>query len=132
MGATNRVSDVDPAILRRMPAMYKIGLPNLEMRKQILRLILERETLNTNVDLYYIVQATEGFSGSDLRELCRGAAMRRVRELSSRLSNLENLSSYSLTSHLRSIQMEDFILCLNKIKESKNLITSRLIHSGHD
>ena len=40
IGATNRVQDLDAAILRRMPTRYHIPLPNLNQRIKIFELIL--------------------------------------------------------------------------------------------
>uniref|UniRef100_A0A3B3UFN7 Outer mitochondrial transmembrane helix translocase n=1 Tax=Poecilia latipinna TaxID=48699 RepID=A0A3B3UFN7_9TELE len=80
MGATNRPQDVDPAILRRMPATFHVGLPNAKQREDILRLILAGENLSNAINLREIAEKTDGYSGSDLRELCRDAAMYRVRD----------------------------------------------------
>lgn len=124
MGATNRPQDVDKAILRRMPAMFQIGLPSKLKRKDILTLILENETLNDDVDLGFVADMSEGFSGSDLRELCRGAAMFRVRELSYLLHNSFQGSRYS---DLREITMSDFTSAIIKMKESKVQIAGRLM-----
>ncbi|XP_022710451.1 ATPase family AAA domain-containing protein 1-like isoform X2 [Varroa jacobsoni] len=81
MGATNRPQDVDRAILRRMPAMFHVGQPNVKQRTNILELILNGEPLSEEVDVKSLAKLTEGFSGSDLKELCRGAALNRVRYL---------------------------------------------------
>jgi SpoVK/Ycf46/Vps4 family AAA+-type ATPase len=75
IGATNRPEDVDPAILRRMPQMFYIGLPDRLQRKKILTVILRDENLSADVDLDDIAEKTNNFSGSDLHELCRSAAM---------------------------------------------------------
>lgn len=39
LGATNRPTDIDSAILRRMPKRFAVGLPALEQRKKILSLV---------------------------------------------------------------------------------------------
>lgn len=119
MGATNRPQDVDKAILRRMPAMFQIGLPTNDKRKDIIQLILRRELLADGVDFDIISQQTEGFSGSDLRELCRVAAMFRVRELGPRLNSGAALSG------LRPITMNDFLNGIKKMKESKVLSSGK-------
>lgn len=80
MGATNRPQDLDKAILRRMPATFRINLPNSIQRKQILELILQHEPIADDVDIMRISHAAEDFSGSDLRELCRNASVYRVRD----------------------------------------------------
>lgn len=69
IGATNRPEDVDPAILRRMPQMFYIGLPNEMQRKKILNVILKDENLANDVDLDEIASKTDEFSGSDLHEV---------------------------------------------------------------
>uniref|UniRef100_A0A8C5GVA8 Outer mitochondrial transmembrane helix translocase n=1 Tax=Gouania willdenowi TaxID=441366 RepID=A0A8C5GVA8_GOUWI len=80
MGATNRPQDLDSAILRRMPTRFHINQPSARQREQILHLILENESVESSVDLKEVAKETEGFSGSDLREMCRDAALLCVRD----------------------------------------------------
>ncbi|EDO42053.1 predicted protein [Nematostella vectensis] len=82
MGATNRPQDVDKAILRRMPAAFHVGLPDERQREEILRIILQSENVDGEVflNLDELAAITCGFSGSDLREMCRTAAMNCVRD----------------------------------------------------
>ena len=94
IGATNRPEDVDPAILRRMPQMFYIGLPNESQRKKILNVILKDETLAHDVDLDEIAEKAAEYSGSDLHELCRCAAMNSfIESLKSVQNNEENANS---------------------------------------
>ncbi|KAK6204947.1 ATPase family AAA domain-containing protein 1-A [Scheffersomyces amazonensis] len=81
LGATNRKSDIDEAFLRRMPKTFAIGKPNAIQRKSILSKILKGAKIDENdFDLDLIVSSTRGFSGSDLRELCREASILPVKE----------------------------------------------------
>lgn len=138
MGATNRPNDLDQAILRRMPATFHIALPILEQRKKILQLILVNEpTSLTESDYENLARSTEGFSGSDLRELCRNATIYRVRDFMKTVpvgpsgesligsASSRNQTTSSVDSEdeyhdaLRPITMRDLSTSLNKMKESK-------------
>lgn len=81
MGATNRPQDLDKAILRRMPAQFHIGLPNEDQRLKILQLILRQEKLSRDVEFAQLARMTNGYSGSDLREMCRNASVYRIRKV---------------------------------------------------
>lgn len=78
MGATNRPTDLDPAILRRMPKRFAISLPNVEQRKALLELFLSKEKTSKNINYRTLAEKTDSFSGSDLAELCRTASFRRI------------------------------------------------------
>lgn len=80
LGATNRPFDVDPAILRRMPRPFEVALPNSEERVDILHKVLDGVELHQPFDYRAVANATEGYSGSDLKELCRAAMMEPLRE----------------------------------------------------
>lgn len=80
MGATNRQNDIDLAFMRRLPKRFAVGKPDRPQRKAILQKILRDAKLDSEFDLDAIVDATAGFSGSDLRELCREAALRSMKE----------------------------------------------------
>lgn len=81
LGATNRPNDIDSAFMRRMPKRFSVSLPNMEQRKRILRILLkDSEVDEKEFDLDRLVIQTDGLSGSDLKELCRDAAMNSMRE----------------------------------------------------
>ncbi|ODQ64805.1 MSP1 putative membrane-spanning ATPase [Nadsonia fulvescens var. elongata DSM 6958] len=81
LGATNRPNDIDNAILRRMPKRFTISLPDLQQRTKILTLLLKGTPLDeSNFNLNEIAQYSAGLSGSDLKEMCRSAASRAMRE----------------------------------------------------
>ena len=81
IGATNRPGDIDPAFLRRMPRHYKLNLPNMKEREEILKIMFEE--LGPNGVLCHpsdIAAKTQDYSGSDLKNLCQVAAHMRVRD----------------------------------------------------
>lgn len=121
MGATNRPQDLDGAILRRMPATFHIPMPNTEQRTKILQLILENEPIADNIDITKLAKCSEGFSGSDLREVCRSACIYRIRDyLRGEVRNEDSLSDEEdFRDALRPISMNDLIISLNKLKDSK-------------
>ncbi|EJK70702.1 hypothetical protein THAOC_07917, partial [Thalassiosira oceanica] len=85
LGATNRPYDIDAAILRRLPRSFEISLPSYESRLQLLELFLEKQDMTAEASgiLPTVAKKTEGYSGSDLKELCKAVAWEPVREMTS-------------------------------------------------
>ncbi|WCJ36751.1 P-loop containing nucleoside triphosphate hydrolases superfamily protein [Euphorbia peplus] len=80
LAATNRPFDLDEAIIRRFERRIMVGLPAVENREMILRTLLAKEKTE-DLDFKELAVMTEGYSGSDLKNLCVTAAYRPVREL---------------------------------------------------
>nr|GMC58267.1 katanin P60 ATPase-containing subunit A1 [Ipomoea batatas] len=80
LAATNRPFDLDEAIIRRFERRIMVGLPSVENREKILRTLLAKEKVE-DLDFKELATMTEGYSGSDLKNLCITAAYRPVREL---------------------------------------------------
>lgn len=81
-----------------------------EQRQQIIQIILQCEQLADDVDLNRLAKLTEGFSGSDLRELCRTAAVYGMRD---------SLKNSAEQIELKGIGMDHFIQAFQKVRESK-------------
>ncbi|KAI3951916.1 hypothetical protein MKW98_012121 [Papaver atlanticum] len=79
LAATNRPFDLDEAIIRRFRRRLMVNLPDAHNRKKILRVILAKEK-TADVDLDFVANMTDGYSGSDLKNLCETAARRPLRE----------------------------------------------------
>ena len=118
VGATNRPHDVDRAILRRMPRQFYIGLPDVAEREQILRLYLSgryegaaKEEYAVDLDALAneVAMETEGYSGSDLRELVNAAAMIPVREfLAQGGGSKKKKKKNSKHDQVRALKLSDF------------------------
>ncbi|KAJ3431496.1 aaa-type atpase family protein-related [Anaeramoeba flamelloides] len=81
LAATNRPFDLDEAVLRRLPRRLFVNMPNKEAREQILRTLLQNEELEKDFDFEKLAEKTEGYSGSDLKNLCITAAYEPIRDL---------------------------------------------------
>uniref|UniRef100_A0A2P2KR43 Uncharacterized protein MANES_05G192700 n=1 Tax=Rhizophora mucronata TaxID=61149 RepID=A0A2P2KR43_RHIMU len=81
LAATNRPSELDEAILRRLPQAFEIGMPDHGERAQILKVILKGERVEDNIDFDYLASLSEDYTGSDLLELCKKAAYFPIRDL---------------------------------------------------
>ena len=118
IGATNRVQDLDAAILRRMPTRYHIPLPNLNQRMKIFELILKNEQLHQDVNLQKLAEETVEYTGSDINEICRQAGMQRIVEICNQQDKENKDKDSILSSQLRSIRQADFLEALRKVRQN--------------
>lgn len=81
LAATNRPGELDEAILRRLPQAFEIGLPDRSERIKILKVILKDEKVEDDIDFDHISSLCDGYTGSDLLELCKKAAYFSLRDL---------------------------------------------------
>ncbi|MCD6126789.1 MAG: CDC48 family AAA ATPase [Methanomicrobia archaeon] len=82
IGATNRPDIVDPSLLRpgRFDRKILVPAPDKKAKLEILKVHTKNMPLAEDVDLEYIAEKTENFSGADLEGLVREAAMIALRE----------------------------------------------------
>ncbi|XVE73306.1 hypothetical protein DITRI_Ditri11bG0107000 [Diplodiscus trichospermus] len=134
LAATNRPFDLDEAVIRRLPRRLMVNLPDAPNREKILRVILAKEELSPDVDLEAIANMTDGYSGSDLKNLCVTAAHCPIREILEKekkersLAMADNRPVPSLYSSadVRSLRMDDFKyaheqVCASVSSESTNM-----------
>ncbi|XP_069814622.1 fidgetin-like protein 1 isoform X2 [Dendropsophus ebraccatus] len=82
VGATNRPQEIDEAARRRLVKRLYIPLPEASARKQIVVSLMSRENCSlSEKEIAAIVSQAEGFSGADMTQLCREAALGPIRSL---------------------------------------------------
>lgn len=115
LGATNRPFDLDDAVIRRLPRRIYVDLPDAENRAKILRVILAQEKVVDGFDFNELAHATEGYSGSDLKNLCIAAAYRPIQEL---LEEEKRAGQINSIPALRILTFNDFIQAKAKVGPS--------------
>uniref|UniRef100_A0A7S2R482 Vesicle-fusing ATPase n=1 Tax=Rhizochromulina marina TaxID=1034831 RepID=A0A7S2R482_9STRA len=82
IGATNRPDILDAAVTRpgRLDQLIYIPLPDLKSRLSIFRACLRKSPVDPEVDIKAMAEATHGFSGADITEICQRAAKLAIRE----------------------------------------------------
>jgi cell division protease FtsH len=77
MGASNRIQDLDPALLRpgRFDRQLLVPPPDLAGREAILRVHTRGKPLSLDVDLKTVARQTSGLTGAELANICNEAAI---------------------------------------------------------
>src|SRR5213595_782276 len=89
MGASNRIQDLDPALLRpgRFDRQMLVSPPDLAGREAILRVHTRGKPLNLgDVDLSVVARQTSGLTGAELANICNEAAIKAGRRGDSALA----------------------------------------------
>jgi transitional endoplasmic reticulum ATPase len=81
LGATNRPESLDPALRRpgRFDREIEIGVPNAEGRLEILQIHTRGMPLDDGINLQELASELHGYTGADIKALCREAAMKALR-----------------------------------------------------
>ncbi|MHC3130360.1 MAG: CDC48 family AAA ATPase [Candidatus Bathyarchaeota archaeon] len=117
IGATNRIDIVDPALLRpgRFDKLLRVPVPDLEARKDILKIHLDKKPLAEDVKIDQLAEKTEGYTGADLAALCNNASMLVIKEHITKSKTIEKAKEK--LKDLK-INMKDFEKTLEKMKPS--------------
>ena len=89
MGASNRLQDLDPALLRpgRFDRQILVSPPDLAGREEILGVHTRGKPLAPDVDLHVVARQTAGLTGADLANVANEAAIFAGRESRQNISH---------------------------------------------
>jgi transitional endoplasmic reticulum ATPase len=81
LGATNRPDSVDPALRRpgRFDREMEISVPNADGRLEVMEIHTRGMPIASDVNLKVLSSELNGYTGADMKSLCREAAMRSIR-----------------------------------------------------
>ncbi|XP_006740709.2 katanin p60 ATPase-containing subunit A-like 2 [Leptonychotes weddellii] len=131
LAASNLPWELDCAMLRRLEKRILVGLPSREARQAMIRHWLPPVSksraleLRTQLEYSMLSQETEGYSGSDIKLVCREAAMRPMRKIFSALENHQSESSNLPGIQLDTVTTADFLDVLAHTKPSAKNLTQR-------
>lgn len=82
IGATNRPDILDEALIRpgRLDQLIYIPLPDKPSRVNVLKAVLRKSPIAPNLNLDFLAELTDGFTGADITELCQRATKAAIRE----------------------------------------------------
>jgi len=127
IGATNKPWSLDGPFLRRFQKRIFIPIPNLESRRDILKLYGKKLiNLGTDLDFLELAKRTHGYSASDLFDLIQAVHLKAVREF------FESHATTDFKATLRSIQKSDFHAVLNERKPSISMNTLALYEKWYE
>ena len=81
LATTNCPWDIDDAMRRRLEKRIYIPLPDHASRRTMFEIYLRGVALSTDVELNDLAGRTAGFSGADIKLVCRDASMMPMRRL---------------------------------------------------
>jgi len=109
LGATNRPDSVDPALRRpgRFDREFEISVPNEDGRLEILEIHTRGMPISDDVDLKDLSSELHGYTGADIKSLCKEAALKSIRRYLPEIDlETEKISSKVLQS--MQIKLIDF------------------------
>jgi len=113
IAATNRPDIIDTALLRpgRFDKLIYIKPPDKQAREEIFKIHTRKKPLAEDIDLDYLAEKTEGYTGADIAAVCNEAVMTAIREHIKQNTKINKEKLKKLKIH-----MEHFDEALKKIK----------------
>ncbi len=118
IAATNRPDLIDEAILRpgRFDRVAFVPLPDIDARKEIVRIHTRDMPLEKDVKLDELASKTDGFTGADVAGLCNEAALLRIRRFVAKGGTIGDPDAKNLK-----IAMSDFLEAMEKIRPTSRV-----------
>jgi len=116
LGATNRPDSVDPALRRpgRFDREVEISVPNEDGRFEILQIHTRGMPIVEEVNLKTLTSELHGYTGADIKSLCREAAMKSIRRYLPKI-NLETEKISTKVLELIEIRLVDFYDAMHEV-----------------
>ncbi|NDB63720.1 MAG: AAA family ATPase [Nitrosopumilaceae archaeon] len=116
LGATNRPDSVDPALRRpgRFDREIEVSVPNVDGRLEILQIHTRGMPIADEVELKRLAAELHGYTGADIKSLCREAALKAIRRFLPEIDlETEKISTEILQS--MEIGLSDFYDALHEV-----------------
>jgi len=115
IGATNKPWDLDWPFIRRFQKRILVPLPDFHARLMMFKHYTSNLTLAPDVDLHELARLSEGFSGSDIKDVCQAAHLKVIGEF------FESGQAANKLAKPRPLRMSDFRQILEERKPSVSL-----------
>jgi len=107
IGATNKPWSLDHPFLRRFQKRIYVSLPTLEAREKLFVLYANKLKLDNRVRTHTLASIFDGYSASDIKDICQAVQLRVVNEMFSTSAYNEPIEGEN-PSVPRHITMKDF------------------------
>lgn len=115
IGATNKPWDLDWAFIRRFQKRILVPLADHGTRLNMFKVYSSNLQIGKDVDLDELARLSEGFSGSDIRDVCQSAQLKLIGEF------FESGKATDKEAKPRALTMSDFRQILEERKPSVSL-----------
>ena len=115
IGATNKPWSLEAGFLRRFQKRIYVSLPDQSSRSNLFRQYTERLKMENSSKPEDLARITEGYSASDVKDICQSAQLRVIDEL------FQSGKAMEIESATRSISPSDFKEILKRRKPSVSI-----------
>ena len=120
IGATNKPWSLDLPFLRRFQKRIYVSLPTLEAREKLFILYTSQLKLDGRVRSHTLASIFDGYSASDIKDICQSVQLKVVNEMFSLIDYKEPIEGEK-SSQPRDISMKDFRESLTRRKPSVSM-----------
>ena len=117
VAATNKPWVFDEPFIRRFEKRIYVPLPDLKSRIDLFKFYAKKLKLSEDVDVQELAKLTDGYSGSDIKDICQSTQMKVVKEFFE-LNGAAGIIGDPPKGEPRSISRADFEEVISKRKPS--------------
>ncbi|CAD6237518.1 unnamed protein product [Miscanthus lutarioriparius] len=125
LAATNLPWELDAAMLRRLEKRILVPLPEPDARHAMFEELLPSTPGTMEIPYDVLVEKTEGYSGSDIRLVCKEAAMQPLRRLIRLVFRAFSVGHVAELPEVSPVTTEDIELALRNTRPSAHLHAHR-------